>query len=206
MLTSIIIGLIFVDLLIFAADRYIWSTTIFLAELAAAWYFIPEVHDFVTIQGYLHFCLTAIPTYLGIGVLVAALKYIAFCHKISRKVEEYTKKFVEAKDINDNRYYQFLSFINVDGGASLGIIRLLKIKSTPYLRISTREEMLEILTPRAGDYIDRIGTWIIQWPLVILSLAFEDVLSKLAEIVASMFGSMFYRLNKYMIGEATKGI
>lgn len=96
MLTAIVLTFLVIDVLIFINYRYILSPAFLVGGVVAAWYFLPDVHDYVSAKDVLDFCIEFVGYYLLIGVAIAALKWVMFHVNISRKVKKLAQKGEEA--------------------------------------------------------------------------------------------------------------
>jgi hypothetical protein len=85
-----------IDVLIFISYRYILSSAFLVGAVVAAWYFLPDVHDYVSAKGVFDFCIEFVGYYLLISVAIAALKWVMFHVNISRKVKKLAQKGEEA--------------------------------------------------------------------------------------------------------------
>ena len=86
-----------IDVLIFINYRYILSSAFLVgAVVAAAWYFLPDVHDYVSAKDVFDFYIEFVGYYLLISVAIAALKWVMFHVNISRKVKKLAQKGEEA--------------------------------------------------------------------------------------------------------------
>jgi hypothetical protein len=201
LITFFCIALI-IDVIIFTADRYVWSAILLFTEVAGAYLLVDSFHAYVTAEGFWMFLATAVPAYIGIGIVVAAVKWITFNVRIANRVKEMADKFRSDSTSGKNVFRQFLENFN-----DHQINRLLKTNNHLFhTSVSTKAEMVHQLTPQAKNYIDRIGGWIAQWPIVIIAFMFEDVILKIADIVSTIFGQVFTRFSKYLIGRAVAGI
>lgn len=209
MLAAIISLFIFIDVMLFAVvDRYILSFIFLLGEMYGVYYFVPEIAQYVNGTS-VSFAIYIALAYIGVGILVAALKWVLHTFKVARILKGLAETF--KYDVNsdkygsqiDNIFTQFLHYVSKE----VGIANLIKHDYSVSLNsIKSKEVMDDLLTPKAMKSVDRIGFGIVQWPIVIISFVFEDVLSKLSTWVSSLFGTLFSRISKYMISNATAGI
>ena len=212
-LTYIIIALI-IDVVLFTqADRYIWSAALLIGEAAGLWYLFPFVHEYVGSQTLVEFTINFIPVYIGIGILVAALKWIVFNVRLSNHIQKLSIKW--ATSTNKVNYpemsasQQFYHYLDGGGTGGSDVDLLLKCSSRgapSYRDVHTKDDLINALTPKATNYIDRIGAWIIQWPVVMIAFVFEDIVLKVADLVSSLFSAIFGRFSRYLITNATKNI
>lgn len=210
LLTIFIVVALLIDLTVFTqADRYVLSETLFLAQLVAAYLFVPAVHASVLANGLWTTLMEAVPIYLAIGTVVATGKWLLFNVRIATKVKELAATFkprvaASEEERVPNEYRQFIKYVD---GSGHGLYRLLKSNDNGYVEsIHNKDDMIHMLTPQAKKYVDRITSWIVQWPIVILALVLEDVILKIGEWVSAVFGDIFTRFAKYLIGKATAGI
>jgi hypothetical protein len=206
-LLIVIAALLILDVIVFANDRYGWSSILFAAELAALWYFIPEIKDVLTGQGLAHFFLVVLPVYLGIGIVVAAAKWLWFNIRVAGKVKEYAASFTPKTGAGaDNEFTQFLRFVDDGQGRYNGLQRLLKHDTNGSSNVDSKEKMVHMLTPQPKKAVDRIAAWIWQWPVACLSFVIEDLVLEIGRWVSKVFGAVFSRFAKMLIGRATANI
>ena len=200
MLTTIIIIALLVDLAVFANDKYFVSCILLAAEVGLAWYFVPELAVFISSYGWLSLTLW----YVGIGIAVAAVKWLLFNFGIVRKLRKLSRSFVYRSEDTASKSAQFLTYITLEHGSVRAFLK--GSESRYYDDQCSSEKMTELLTPVASEYIDRIGSWIFQWPIVLVSFLLEYVVLRIAELASDVFGAVFGKLSKYLISEATRGI
>jgi hypothetical protein len=203
LLLSIIIALLILDVIVFATDRYGWSSILLAVELGILWFIFPEIKNALTGQGLEHFFLVILPTYLGIGIVVAAAKWLWFNIRVASKIKDYAANFKPSTETGaPNEFSQFLKFVN---GRGYGLHNLLKQEYNG-TNVETKEEMIVQLTPQAGQAVDRIAAWIWQWPVVCISFIFEDLVLEIGKWVSRVFGTLFGRFARMLIGRATANI
>lgn len=211
MLTGLIIFLLILDVIVFTQiDRYILSAFLLVLEFVVLWKFFPEIQTFLQVEDVSSFLMYAIPVYISIGVATAAAKWLLFNLQVARIVKKYVsilnKEGAHVDDRAYSRYAQLLLTID----RNYGVRRLLKNGSgssrTWVKEVHTKDEMNDILTPSATNYVDRIASWIAQWPVVVIALFVEDILFKFSTFVSEMFGALFSQFSKYLIKNATKDL
>lgn len=206
LLLTIIAVLLLIDVIVFANDWYGVSSILLAAEACALWFLFPEVKDVITGQGLQHFFLVVLPSYLGIGIAVATAKWIWFNIRVASQVKEYAARFVPDADSRDNPFTQFLQYIDMGEDRYSGIKCLLKHDPAGLNAANTKEEMIHKLTPQAKKAVDRIASWIWQWPIVCISFVVDDLILEIGKWVASVFGTIFTRFSKMLISRATANI
>ena len=206
-LLSIIVVLLLVDLIVFINDRYILSFFGLVAITAGAWYFVPELanllvaYDWLTLLGY----------YVGAGVLTAAAKWfianISLWLKLRNAREDFQRlnppKDGETQADRQGRFARYWNLEHGIRGASL----------TPFIDFNgaeTFEEkpefLVEALTLRAKNHVDRITCWVLQWPIVIVATAFEDLLINIGRNVARFFDYAFTQFSRRLVASTVKDL
>lgn len=71
---------------------------------------------------------------------------------------------------------------------------------------SKETSVVDALSPRAKDNKTKIGIWISQWPVVIVSTLLHDLLFKLVKHFTRALDAMFSRMVRQMVTKATKGL
>jgi hypothetical protein len=202
MLVAVICFMILIDVLVFVEDRYLMSTFLLCVQIAGFAYFIPEVTSYITIQGWVSIIMHTVPWYLGIGVGIAAVKWIVHNFKVARLIKNATIKYSQLNatiDSQVNKYSQFCKYVdNQPWWPVVGI------KSTSYSGVSNIAQMNNYLTPKASQCADRITTWVLQWPIVLIAMLLEDVLGKFGRFVAELFSAVFAKLSGLLIANATR--
>jgi hypothetical protein len=203
MLIGFISTLFLLDLVLFSFDRYIWSFVCIVAQVIIAYFFVDIFHTYVTTQGIWNLVTEYVPIYLGIGILVAILKWFIFSViSVPGKIKEFTETFKYTEVPGTTKYYQFLRCISDE----YGVQKLLKGYYPDFEIGVTKEQMNEVLTPKAKNYIDRITFWVLQWPLVVLSTLLEDIILKIGKWVSTVFNAMFYRMSHLRVTSATQNL
>jgi hypothetical protein len=59
---------------------------------------------------------------------------------------------------------------------------------------------------KARNNIDRITFWVLQWPIVIVTTAFEDLIVNIGKNAARLFDFMLTRVSRMMITSSVKGL
>ena len=183
-LLSIIVVLLLIDLACFISDKYIFSFFLLLATVIGAWYFIPELAAVVEAYG----ILTLVGYYLGAGIVVASVKWFVANISLWLKLKSARSDYDQSGWSKDGmtqaeRHRSFAWFWN-DGFAQRGS------SLVPYIDFSDKtfetkpNHLVESLTLRAKNHIERISFWVLQWPIVILATALEDLLVNLGRHVS----------------------
>ena len=207
LLLIIIAALLILDVIVFANDRYGWSSILFAIEVGALWMLFPEIKDIVSGAGWMHFFLVILPSYLGVGIVVAAAKWLWFNIRVASQVKDYAASFTPRKrEGAENEFTQFLRFVDEGGGRYDGLKRLLKHDTNGSRMVDSKEKMVHMLTPQAKKAVDRIAAWIWQWPVVCLSFVLDDLILEIGKWVSRVFGAIFTRFSKMLIGRATANI
>jgi hypothetical protein len=72
--------------------------------------------------------------------------------------------------------------------------------------LSSEEGLIDILTPKARNNVERISFWVLQWPIVVLSTVLEDLLLKIGKHLARLFDAVFNRAARALVGGAVEGM
>lgn len=72
--------------------------------------------------------------------------------------------------------------------------------------VSTEDEMINELTPKAIHHKARITFWALEWPLVLISLVLEDILIRIGEWLAIVFDKVFTGVARRLVGNAIRGV
>jgi hypothetical protein len=215
MFLTILLILLFIDFLVFAAwDRYILSGVLLIATAVAAYFFIPAVAE-----AFVGLTLWDVAYYAGLylvaGAGTAMLKWLAHLFKVGRFISDCRSKFksypmpafVDTYDFRPFMAYVkdagYDSVCRVDNFTSSNLTIALHTVGcrTEPPRIS-EEEMLAAITPRVANYRARISAWVAQWPFVLLALLFEDLLLKFGRWIADLLDWMFGHLARNIIKRA----
>lgn len=144
--------------------------------------------------------------YFGIGIAIAAGKWILFNYGVSRRIETARREFSDENDLDkmtpEQRRERLASYVYEKR------YHIYKdSKSINWNKAAESNEALVVeLTPDALDYADRIAFWVLQWPFVVLGTLLEDILFRIGEWVSELFKGLFTRLTRAIIGQAVKGI
>ena len=202
MFLTLLIVLLIVDTLLFVNDRY------FLSIFIPVGLFIGYIWIDRGIDNIIPFMRENILPYLWqyvlLGIITAILKWVLFVYSVGRKLTELSKSFnAKYRSLTSNRYQLFLRYVQ----DIVGIRNLLKSDMSPDITsVITKDDMDKALSPKAIDQADRITSWVIQWPIVVLSVFIEDVLLKMGEWVSNVLDSLFSRFTKYVISDSTKSV
>jgi hypothetical protein len=215
MFLTILLILLFIDFLVFAAwDRYILSGVILVATIVAAYFFIPPVAEALAVMT-LWDVAYYVGLYLAAGAGTAMIKWLAHLFKVGRFIGDCKATFSSypnPDDVNKIRDYRaFMTYVKdkgynsvcrIDSYTSSDLNNALYTMGRESPPPISEDEMLAAITPRVANYRARIGSWVAQWPFVLLSLLFEDLLLKFGRWVADVLDLLFGRLARSIIKRA----
>lgn len=231
-LLLIVLFLVAVELTLFAYDKYVWSFIVLVASFAAAYFLLPEFASFVQGVGWGTIATVYLPVYIVLGAATAVLKWLMFIRGVSTDLAEARSKFElqyhahpepevvgepvagmairprRGQPVNDQvlKREKFLEYL-----ASYGTMDLEHLQKVKNIRskssganLSKDDALIDILTPRAKEYVGRITFWVLQWPIVLLSLIVEDLILKIGKHVARAIDKVFNQLARALVGNAVK--
>lgn len=199
-----LIAIIVIDIFVFLADKYVLSFLIFVGALFGYQYF---QSDQTALEIAKTFLFEYGAYYIGFGVATAALKWVLFNFKIGRELKRLSDKY--NAEYTKRSYSGFLEFIH---DRYNGIHNFLKHSSDDRVHKSqieatkTKDEMDTLLTPMASKQKERITFWILQWPIVMLTMLVEDLLIKIGHRVAELFDYLMKRFSKMLVSRATSNL
>lgn len=205
-LLSVIALLLFVDLLFFVNDKYIVSFFGLLGIVAGAWYFLPEVAAFVAEYG----LLETAGVYLLAGLLTASAKWFIANVSLWLKLRNTRSDFQRDNSSTDEpvhvRQSRFAKYWNNEHGRRGNSL-------TPYVEYDKAEnfennpnKLVDALTLRAKDHIERISFWVLQWPLVIVATALEDLIVNIGKNLARFFDYAFTQFSRRLVASTVKDL
>ncbi len=198
-ITLLLVVVLVADLALFISDKYIASFFLLLGTLVASYFFVPEAAQIVATYGWMGMFTYVLPTYLGIGVGVAVIKWFFYNLKIAGRIKEAIAKFNKSCSGHNDEMAKRKSFIDF-------------WNSHYYPRVSSFQEwkdpdvVVDALTPKAKNEVDRITFWVLQWPIVVIATLLEDLLVKLGKHVADLFDYLFNQLARKLVSNATKDL
>jgi len=216
LIIAAIILILLVDCVLFAYDKYILSAAGFLAVTVGAYMFIPDVAALVATYGYVEVGLA----YLGFGLLVALGKWVATSIKHGIRVREIRQEFDESSigkntDVTQvlrRRHFAELWNSRTQYTGPIELNPQISIPSAPHnervdnSRFENEDYIVDQLMIKARNNIDRITFWVLQWPIVIVTTAFEDLIVNIGKNAARMFDFMLTRVSRMMITSSVKGL
>lgn len=239
MLILAILVILLIELALFSYDKYWWSFIVFVASLAAGYYYIPEVAAYVATHNWIEVGLW----YIGLGVTTATVKWFLFYFGVASRVKEaresfsvaytapkqpaaddgvvqvpgdvvgipsLTKEKVAPRQLTEAelQLHKRTAFVDfVDGRLWREIMRTdQSIPNHMRRNLANDEAMVDLFTPRAKNYVERISSWILQWPIVIVATIFEDLIVKIGKHVARLLDFFMNRIARVLIGNAVKGM
>lgn len=228
-----IIAIIAITVALFAFDKYVWSFLVMVASIAAAYYLLPEVAAFVDAIGWTAILAFYLPVYLGLGAATAVLKWLLFLRGVSSDISEMRSGFEQSyrppapatipgdvmisgiepkvralseRELIVAKREQFLRHLRLSDRSKFESFAKLKWSGHGDVNLEREESLIDLLTPRAKQYIDRITFWVLQWPIVLLSLILEDLILKVGKQIARALDAVFNRLARTLVGNAVKGL
>lgn len=193
----VIAFLFFLTVISFIYESLYWTSAGSLAIPLLAFYLLPDFHSFVLNANWFDIITKYVPAYIGAGVATALIKWILLNLKVSSNIQ-YHREFGKLNFMNkgDTELYAFVKSWNASYS-----------RNRPHLDTNaTLDEIITKLTPKAIDYVGRITVWVLEWPVVIVSLILDDVLRKFCTHLASLIDFTFNKLSRKLISNATKGL
>jgi len=232
--TAILILLVLaflVDVIVFSYERYDWSIGIMVASIAVAYFGTPYIKDFIASAGWLPILTKYLPGYIVLGLGTAVVKWIIFSYKHIKGIKAIKAKFDVAMTKDLAAMLKFLDIRQDRNGnptrdadqpftdcekriAFVGFYKdKLEYGSQSRKHIYTDDvdfnkptAIVDALTPRAKENVGIISIWVFQWPIVIVSLLFSDLLMKITRIAANVLDAVFSAVSRAMVANATKGL
>lgn len=200
-----LLGLTFVS---FEKYEYTFLSTIVL--VATSWFLFDPVKTFVTAVGWSTIFLKWVPLYLIVGVGVAFIKWGFHVWKTVTKISNAKESFEKSVPQVDmlvpaTRREEFVRHYIRSYGDH---------RSPDYFSVDSvsahqwKDENIvaELLTPRAKRHLDRISFWVIEWPYVVITTAFDDIFIKFARNAGRFFDWAFTKASRFWIARIVKGI
>lgn len=205
-LLSIVAVLLLVDLICFINDKYIFSFFLLLGTVFGAWYFIPEFASLIATYG----LFEVVGGYVAVGVAVAAVKWfianISLWLKLRSAREDFKNSNASKGDKSQaERHRSFARFWN-DAYGRRGSTLVPYVEFSESTFESSPNHLVESLTLRARNHIERISFWVLQWPIVIIATAFEDLLINIGRNVARFFDYAFTQFSRRLVASTIKDL
>lgn len=203
-LLSIISFFTIIEIILFENDLYGWSTVVMICGLIGAWVGLTQVHDYVASAGWQSIAID-FGYYLAIGIAVAFGKWIQFNVKFSvalaevkAKVENFNatnleKVFELFGKIRNSNHPMIERAISPDAGG--------RYHKEP---VSSMDDLIDCITPKAKQNVDRISAWIATWPFVIAHTVFADFIIKIGKHVATFFDAIFSKFTRAIVARGLK--
>lgn len=210
---SVLVVMIIIDLVMFASDRYMVSAMWSISMALAAWFVFPIVPATVMAYGAIQVALG----YVGIGAVVSVLKWIATLVRHSMRIRKAKNEF-NAKMPNDgtkdeaHRQFEFAKHWN---GTVLyqgipesicpriGYGETSNLASAPF---ANPNYLIDSLMIKASNNIDRIGSWVVNWPIVLVATVLDDLLLNIGRNIATLADWVFATISRKFISSAVKGL
>jgi len=155
-----------------------------------------------------------LPIYLGIGVGVALIKWFFHVWKTANLIKDSTETFKnlvgdktdeKGNEVDDaTRKFNFVKhymkvYSNVSSPDYVIVHNVLRD------RWKEEDIVVELLTPRAKNHVEKITFWVLEWPWVVISTLLDDVLRKFTKQVTRFFDWAFTRASRFWIARSLKG-
>lgn len=209
--------LIIIDIIVFANDEYGWSLGIMAASIALAYWGTPYVKEFIESSGWTTIFTHYVPIYLAVGFVTAVGKWFMFSLKIVERIKETKADFEALRGTSRSEERKSINYHNLSEQAQ---------KRKEFVDYYSRHivyceqdslvnrtidwesptAIVDALSPQAKKHVGPITVWIIQWPIVIISTLFQDLLVKLTKHMARLIDLMFSGVTRRLVARVTKGL
>lgn len=112
---------------------------------------------------------------------------------------------MEGKELIRDRRQSYLDRVNHSSRYIFKRSNIIAYRSDNY-DLTNDDVFVSLLTPRTGDYIERVTFWVLQWPIVLINFVFEDLLIKIGRHIARLIDVVFNRLARMFVSGAVKGL
>lgn len=206
LLTAIAV-LLFIDLLFFVNDKYVVSFFGLVAIVAGAWYYIPEVTAFVATHGIFELVMW----YIAAGIVVATAKWfianVSLWLKLRNSRADFKKSNPNVLDEPVHvRQSRFAKFWNAEYGRHGNSLTPHVDHCKPEDFENRPNKLVDALTLRAKEHIERITFWVLQWPIVVVATALEDLIVNVGKNVARFFDYAFTQFSRRIIESTVKDL
>lgn len=193
-----------------ASEKYGYAFFTLIGLAIGSWLLFAPVKAFVA-AGWKVLLFKWLPIYLAAGVLVALIKWFFHVWNTAARINDAKDTFKNVPDSESSdpavRRKAFVEHY----AETVGHSTRLPADYVSWTRVSTKrwsEEgiVAELLTPRAKNHVDRITFWVLEWPYVVISTLFADILVKFARNVARFFDWAFTSVSRFWISRVTKDI
>lgn len=199
----LLIGLLVVDFIVFVNDKYITSAFGLLLIGVGAWYFIPEFGAFIEQHNWIYLA----SWYLGVGVIVALAKWIiinvAHYSKLKKARSDFQRRSDNEYPSTQARHLGFAKFWNNHYYKRNSTDPLAPEYTSSY---SSPEDIIDALTIRARDHVDRMAGWIFQWPFVVIATVCEDLIVNLSKHIATFIDWAFNKFSRSFVASSIRDL
>lgn len=225
---AVLAVILLIDVILFIKEEYAWSVLVMVVSIIAAYYFLPDVAEFVRGAGWQKL-LMYVGIYIGVGVIISLLKWVFFNLKITNEMKEVRTVFEREqagvedplKQMHDELKHRISDFKpnnDLSDEENLKAFRRYKFyekytrktnSSVPHLsywEFHDVEKFQDALTPKAKNNVGKITLWIFQWPVVIIATLFDDILMKIGKWVSRTFDLIFSGISRHLVGNAVKDL
>lgn len=192
-----------------ASERYGYAFFTLIGLAVGSWFLFEPVKTFVAV-GWKVLLFKWLPIYLVAGVVVALVKWFFHVWKTASKISDAKESFkdnakADAPNPADRREAFVKHYMEHDLYDGRGP-DYIDVDSILDKRWKEENIVAELLTPRAKKHVDRITFWVLEWPYVVISTLFADILLKFARNVARFFDWAFTAASRFWISRVVKGI
>lgn len=234
LIIAAIIAILLIDVWLFAVDKYVWSFLVLIASAVGAYFFFTDVKALVDSYGWQTLVMYGVPGYLIAGAVTASLKWVTFTRGIASRLAKTREDFETKWNKRDQSKDEFKDDTVDPRLINKVVIKETNSEADKHAkrsnffaflnerdfwvfkrsnRISYRDKdllddnvVLDLLTPRTRNYIDRVTFWVLQWPIVLIDFILSDLLLKIGEYIAQVIDTLFNRMARMFVGNAVKGL
>lgn len=209
----------------FLQDHYWWTLTlgylgVGIVTAAVKWFlFTFEISSDVKAARALHAEIYTAPAPIVIpavtkdGSQLKVLGDVNIAGVILDKVEERAEQIIQPTEAELKAHLRasFVKFVTDSRHSDSAWYKIMRraYNDTPTLvsnDLVKEDAILNLFTPSARKYVDRITSWIFQWPVVIVATLLDNLLIKLGKRVATALDFAMHRMSKLVIGKAVQGL
>lgn len=185
------------DLCFFSVKVYPQSCLASLVLFGLAYFAFPGLFLFANWHTTLFYYL---PAYIGIGIIVAALKWLLYNVKYAIDLRAFKQLF-------DSKYTGSTDLVSYHR-SFIAEFRCHRYEHQSYgsVDLSLENSLVDALALRAKNHVSLLALWIFQWPIVLLDILLTDVLAKFSNHVAKLFDFVFSYVGRKLVARAIKGI
>lgn len=172
--------------------------------LIGAWVGLTAVHDYVASVGWQKIAID-IGYYIVIGIGIAFGKWIQFNVKFSMALAEIKADLKDFQPTNLEHVFALFRKIRdsrdtlIERAVSPDVGR--RYDKEP---VRSMDDLIDCITPKAKQNVDRISAWIATWPFVIAHTIFADLIIKIGKHVATFFDAVFSKFTRAIVARGLK--